>query len=359
MGLQSVTITLKALASSVTSRATSGIVCLILDDPNVTGVKIYTGLKKVTDNFSAANKAIITRCFSSRGAKNLKVACYNSAASSPETIEVALTNLNNVKFNYLACPSVTKDSDKLLIANFIKAQRNANNILVKSVLNNYVADYEGVINFINNTIVCDGTTYTGAEFCVDVACVIAGCSLTQSITNMTISGITSVDVVGTDLDSLEEAGKLFLFYDNDLEEYVFSRGVNSKTTIGTDEKASMKKIRIMEILDMIRDDSKLTFKTNYQGKVENILENKKLLVSAYNTYLRTLATKGVLSTTQSSYYELDVDSTKSYIEENQGVDTSSLTDDEVLDYGTDEEVFIDGTVYAVDCAEDLKLSLNF
>ena len=65
MGLQSVNITLKALVSSAISRSNRGIVCLILDDPNITGVKAYTGLKKVTDNFSTANKAIITRCFSS------------------------------------------------------------------------------------------------------------------------------------------------------------------------------------------------------------------------------------------------------------------------------------------------------
>lgn len=358
MGLQSVTIALKALATTAVTRSTRGIVCVVLDEPSVQGVHTYTKLKNVTDSYSDENKAIITRCFSKRGVKTLKIACYNSSATTPETISNALTLLDGVKFNYLACPTAT-DTDETTIANFIKAQRNANNILVKVVLNNHVGDYEGVINFINNSITIDGTTYTGAEFCTDVACIVAGISLTESITNMTISGLTSVDSVGTDLDSLVEAGKLFIFYDEDLEEYVFSRGVNSKTTIGTNEKNSLKKIRIMDILDMIRDDMKVTFKSSYQGKVENSLENKKLLVSSYNSYMRTLAKQGILSSTQTSYVELDVEATKTYLEENKGIDTTDLTDEQVLAIDTDEQVFITGVVYPLDCAEDLTLNLNY
>jgi len=358
MGLQNVTIKLKALATSATTRSKRGIVCLILDDATVTGVHTYTQLKNVTDNYSTTNKAIINRCFSKYGVKTLKVACYNSTASTPETINTALEKLSGVKFNYLACPTAG-DTDKSTIANFIKTQRNANNILVKAVLNNDSADYEGVINFINNSVTVDGVVYTGIEFCVDFACIVAGISLTESITNKAISGITAVDNVGIDLDSLVDAGKIFLFYDEDLEEYVFSRGVNSKVIIGTNEKASLKKIRIMDILDMLRDDMKVTFKTNYQGKVENTLENKKLLVSAYNSYLRTLSVQGILSTTQTSYIQLDINATKTYLEENKGIDTSSLTDEEVLAYDTDEEVFVTGTVYAIDCSEDLTLNLNY
>ncbi len=358
MGLQSVTETLKALASTAATRSTRGIVCLILDDTTVTGVKTYTGLRKVTDSYSATNKAIITRCFSKYGVNRLIVACYNSAASTPETISKALDNLNNVRFNYLACPTITSSVDAATVATFIKAQRNANNILVKTVLNGEVADYEGVINFINTSITMDSVIYSGAEFCVDVACKLAICVLDSSITNDTISGITEVDTVGTDLDSLVDEGKLFIFYDYDLEQFVFSRGVNSKTTISSSEKDELKKIRIIDIFDMIRDDMKIAWKTGYQGKIANSLANKKLLVSAYNSYLRTLATKGVLSDGNTSYVELDVGATRSYLEGNN-IDTSSMTDIEVLQQDTGNYVFITGKIYPLDCMEDLKLVLNY
>ena len=63
-------------------------------------------------------------------------------------------------------------------------------------------------------------------------------------------------------------GQLFMFWDDDMEEYVFSRGVNSKTTIGANEKQSMKKIRVMGNFTRIRDDTKLSFKTGYSGKFQ-------------------------------------------------------------------------------------------
>lgn len=360
MGMQKIIITLKALVNSAVTRSKRGIVCLILDDPNVTGVNTYTRLRNVKDNYSAANKKIITRCFSDRGAKILKVSCYNSAATTPETIDTALTLLNNVKFNYMACPTVKETADKQKLSQFIKDQRKNNNILVKSVLNNYEGDYEGVINFINNTVnMADGTTYTGLEFTVDMACLAANCGLDSSLTNMIVDGVKSVDSVGDDLDTLVDEGKIFLFYDYDLEAVVISKAVNSKITIGANEKESLKKIRVVDILDLIRDDLKVTFKKSYQGKVDNSLSNKKLLVSAFNSYLRGMTKQGALNDGQTSATQLDVEAQKNYLEDEKGIDCSSLKDEEILAYDTDEEVFVNGTVYVDDAMENLNLDLSF
>jgi len=361
MGMQKITIALKALAESASSRSKRGIVCLILDDPNVIGLNTYTRLRNVKDNYSTSNKAIITRCFSDRGVKTLKIACYNSAAATPETIETALTILNDVKFNYMACPTVSENGDKLKIGQFIKDQRKNNNILVKAVLHNYSGDYEGLIDFINTTVnMTDGTTtYTGLEFTVDIACLAANCGLDSSLTNMIIDGVKSVDKVGDDLDTLVDEGKLFLFYDNDLESVVLSKGVNSKTTTGPDEKESLKKIRVVDILDMLRDDLKVTFKKNYQGKVNNSLSKKRLLVSGFNSYLRTMVKQGALNDGETSEIWLDVEAQKDYLEDQKGLDCSEMKDEEILAHDTDEKVFTKGRVYVVDAMEDLDLVLNY
>lgn len=359
MAMQSILITLRALANSIVSRSKRGIVCIVLNDENITGVKIYTRLKNVTDKFSIPNKAIITRCFADRGVKTLKVACYNASASIPETISTALDLLDGVKFNYLSCPYAT-DADNALITAFVKNQRKNNNILVKAVLYNHAGDYEGIINFINNKIVMsDNTIYTGVEFTVDVACLLANCSLTSSITNAKVDGVKSIDIVDTDLDSAEESGKLFLFYDNDLESVVFSRGVNSKTTIGIDEKESLKKIRIIDVLDMIRDDLKISFKQDYQGKKTNTYENKKLFISAINTYFRALKKETVLSDVIPSIASLDKDAITSWLESKKGVDTSVLKDEQILAYDTDTFIFAIAACYIMDCMEDLQLILQF
>lgn len=360
MGMQKIIITLKALAESATTRSKRGIVCLILDDPNVTGLNTYTRLRNVKDNYSTANKAIISRCFSDRGVKTLKIACYNSAASTPETIDEALALLNDVKFNYMACPTVTESTDKQKVTQFIKDQRKNNNILVKAVLNNNEADYEGVINFINNTVnMTAGTTYSGVDFTVDIACLAANCGLNSSLTNMVVDGVKSVDIVGDDLDALVDQGKLFLFYDYDLESVVLSKGVNSKVTIAANEKESMKKIRVVDILDMIRDDFKVSFKKNYQGKVNNSLSNKRLLISTFNAYLRAMTKQGALNDGQVSQTWLDVEAQKNYLEDTKNIDCSSLKDEEILAYDTNEKVFVSGVAYVDDAMEDLNLDLNY
>lgn len=360
MGMQKITILLKALAESGAVRSKRGIVCLVLDDATVTGLHTYTGLKKVKEEYSEANKKLITRCFTEWGIKHLKVACYNSKKlAAAQKVADALKLLNGVKFNYLACPNATQTEDKTAITNFIKEQRKNNNILVKAILHNHAADYEGVINFINNKItLSDDTTLTGAEFTVDVACLCATTPLNSSLTNAVVSGVKSVDVVGEDLDSLVDEGKLFLFYDNDLESVVFSKAVNSKKTIGAEEKDSLKKIRVVDILDMIRDDMKVTFKKSYQGKVENSLANKKLLVSAYNVYLRAMAKQGALNTGEENFVYLNVAAQQDYLEA-KGIDTSDLTDEQILAKDTDEKIFMGGRIFVVDAMEDLDLILNY
>lgn len=360
MAMQKITILLRALAESMTTRSSRGIVCLVLDDEKVTGLYEYTRSKQVTESYSEENKKFITRCFSEWGVKKLKVVCYNSKKSDvAEKISDGLKLLDGIKFNYLACPTATETEGKQAIANFIKEQRKNGNILVKAVLNDHEGDYEGLINFINTQItLSDDTVLTGAEFTVDMACACATTELNSSLTNKVMSGIKSVDSVGDDLDSLVDEGKLFLFYDNDLESIVVSKAVNSKTTIGPNEKESLKKIRVVDILDMIQDDMKVTFKKSYQGKVENSLANKKLLVSAYNVYLRTITKQGALNSGEINEVALDVESQGAYLE-SKGIDISELTDEQILAKDTDEKVFISGRIYVVDAMEDLDLVLNY
>ncbi|NFH70083.1 phage tail sheath protein [Clostridium botulinum] len=360
MGMQKVVITLKALAESGSSRSKRGIVCLILDDPKVVGLHTYTRFRNVKEEYSEENKAVIRRCFADRAVKNLKVVCYNSKAQTPEIIDEALTILNDVKFNYLACPTVTTDEEKKKVSQFIKDQRKNNNILVKAVLHNHEADYEGVINFVNKEIIMtDKTKYTGQQFTVDIACLAANCGFNSSLTNMIVEGVKSVDVVGEDLDTLVDEGKIFMFYDNDLESVVISKAVNSKITIAPNEKEALKKIRIVDILDTIRDDIKVTFKKYYQGKVSNTLSNKRLFVSAVNTYLRSMKKQGALNDGEKSEIWLNVEAQKNYLEDERGWDCSEMKDEEILKSDSGENVFTAGSVRVVDTAENLELDLNY
>lgn len=342
-------IILRALTDSAMIRSKRGIVVLILQD-NLDGVKIYKGKQYVKDTFTISNKAIIEKCFTKYAVNTLKVVCYS------ESISEALTKLNNDKFNYLSCPSATSDSDKKLIADFIKEQRESNNILVHAVLNKYKADHEGIISFDNDSVTTD-LELTGAEYCVDVACQIATVGFDRSLTGLLVNDVINTSKI-EDIDTVTEAGGICLYYDHDLEGYVFSDGVNSKTTIKDNEKDVLKKIRICEIFDMVRDDLKVSFKKSYRGKYGNSYNRRKLIRDAFNLYFKTLQKQGVLNEDEECSCWLNVERTRAYLEA-KNVDTSDMSDEEVLKKDVDNNLFLKGRIYALDTTDKLEFELNY
>ncbi|WP_294376906.1 phage tail sheath subtilisin-like domain-containing protein [uncultured Clostridium sp.] len=357
MGMPVEKIDLQALAENAGARSVRGIAMLILDD-KVTGVHKYARKRNVKETYSAENKKIISKCFIKYNVKNMKIVCYDS--TNEETLQTALDKINGIKFNYLACPTATSETDKKLVGDFIKEQRKQNNILVHAILNGYAGDDEGVINFPHTNITVDGEELTGAEYCVDVACMCATGAINKSMTNRQAQGVTAVSEI-EDEDAAIDAGQLILTYDNDLEYFVFARGVNSKTTIAEGEKEQLKKIRIVEILDMIRDDAKLEWKANYKGKKENTFDERQNLCTKYNLYLNTLSRKKYLNnaTEYKSYCEQNIEAMKNYLEDERGVDVSELADNEILTHDYGEHVFLKWHVYPVDVMEDLELIINY
>ena len=357
MGMPIEKIELQALAENASARSVRGIVMLILDD-KVTGVHKYARKRNVKETYSAENMAIISKCFIKYNVRNMKVVCYDS--TNTETIQTALDKIDGVKFNYLACPTATEEADKKLIGDFIKEQRKQNNILVHAIINAYAGDDEGIINFPHNSVTVDKETLTGVQYCVDVACMCATSAINKSMTNKQAQGVTEVSEIA-DEDKAIEDGQLILTYDNDLEYFVFARGVNSKTTIGEGEKEQLKKIRIVEILDMIRDDTKLEWKSNYKGKKENTFDERQNLCTKYNLYLNTLSRKKYLNNAveYKSYCEQNIEAMKNYLEDERGIDVSELEDNEILTHDFGEHVFLKMHIYPIDVMEDIELIINY
>lgn len=348
----SIKIILQALSNDAVIRSIRGIVALVLKD-SVVGINTYKGKKYVKDTFTAENKAIIDKCFDKYGVHTLKVVTY------VENVSEALNKIEDVeKFNYLACPEATTDADKKLISDFIKSQRNNNNILVHAVLANYKGDHEGVINFTNTLVTDEYGEYNGSKFCVDVACMIATLSIERSLTNYVIKGVKSVEGLPEDNELATQNGELFIYYDYDMEAYIFSDGVNSLTTLGDDEKEILKKIRICEIFDMVRDDLKVSFKKSYRGKIGNSYNNRKLIRDSFNMYFKSLARQGLLNEDEDNSCWLDVDATKEYLE-SKGIDTQDMTDDEILKKDIDNKLFLQGHIYALDTIDELEFVINY
>ena len=153
------------------------------------------------------------------------------------------------------------------------------------------------------------------------------------------------------MDEAVGEGKLILFHDG--EKVKCGRGVNSLTTV-TGRSDVWKKIKIVEILDMIQQDIRLTIQDNYIGKVPNSYDNKLQLVTAISVYLQALAKDGLIEDDFTA--GIDVDAQDAWLQE-QGVSTVDMSEQEIKEANTGTHVFLQLFVTPIDAMEDVAVGI--
>ena len=346
---------LQALADTVTLRASQGTLILVLDDENVSGIHTYKKLKKVTDNFEEKNKSYITTAFVDYGVKKIIVVSGHEDGGIANSLDKILASMSKVYENaYVVAPQIKEDAEKKKLTDFIKSQRNDEDYPLKAVIHNYKADCEAIVNFTATDLGIDD--YTSDEYCVDVASTLCTLGANESITAHVAKKVKTCDVK-MDNDDCVANGELFLYNDGTNIEY--SRGVNSLQTIPSNQNEYLTKIRVVEVLDLIKSDLRETFKANYIGRYGNSYSNRKTLVNAVNSYFRSIVKLGYLSNDKASFCELDVEETRKYLETVKMENTDDMTDDDVLRAPIDSHVFLKATIYVMECVEDLVINILY
>ena len=183
--------------------------------------------------------------------------------------------------------------------------------------------------------------------------IIAGTALNESVTGKVISDISSITESLTPVADVD-AGKLILI--NDGEQVEIARGVNSLTTVGTNQTEDMKSIKIVEGMDLIAEDIRTTFKENYIGR-SNSIENKELFIAAVNQYFETLTKEGVLYDGYEHYAEIDIDAQREYLA-SKSVDVANMSDVAIKQANTGTFMFMAAHIQMQNAAEDLKFVVN-
>jgi hypothetical protein len=117
----------------------------------------------------------------------------------------------------------------------------------------------------------------------------------------------------------------------------------------------MKKIKIIEGMDLMRDDIRTTFEENYIG-INNSYDNKVMFVAAINQYFDGLVRQGVLYGEADNIADIDVDAQRDWL--SQKYDISEYSDDDIRKAKTGSYVFVTATVTFCDAIEDLNFSIN-
>lgn len=353
MGQPSINISFETRASSAVARSQKGVVALIVRDAAAGGAHTLTVESQIPAALGTGNQAYIKRVFTGYVNKPRKVLVY--VLSGEEGLADALTWFATQVFDYLVGPPDVTAAECELIKAWIEERRSDDDAIYKAVLPDTAADSEAIVNFTTKGIKVGAAEYTAAQYASRIAGLIAGTPMTISSTSAPLTEVSDVErLTWEEADAAEEAGELILVYDG--EKVKTGRGVNSLQTT-TDVKGDLyKKIKLVEAMDMIRSDIRLTIQDNYIGKYANSYDNKCVLITAIKSYLESLERAGIIQTGSSSV-GIDLAAQTAWIE-GQGVDTSTMTEQEIKECNTGSRVFLSASCKLLDAIEDVDLKFT-
>ncbi len=354
MGMPSISISFTELAASAIARGDRGIIAMILKDTVPEGESkavVISTANDVPTYLSETNKEQIKLALMGYVNAPLRVIAYVIGTEAADYTD-ALDYFKTVKFDYLVVPTVETDGKTNDIVSYVHAER-AENKLIKAVLPNTVADTEGVINFATEKVYANDTEYDTEEYCSRIAGIIAGTPLSISCTYAPLPELTDCTRLSkSEMDDAVDEGKLIVWWDG--EKVKTARGVNSLTTLTDSKNTQFQKIKIVDAMDMIANDIRMTAEDNYLGKYANSYDNKCLLLSAIGNYFDQLVADNVL---QNYTVEIDVDANRAYLKgKGQNVDT--MSDDEIKQANTGTYVYLKATLSILDAIEDIVLPIT-
>lgn len=384
LGMPSVNIAFEEAGIEAIERSKRGIVALILEEPQDTITKLLTDhtgtdnstIKAITNPFviyttddipselTDNNKDYIKKCLLGYTKTPYRVRIYLQAtgdeksASDADKFSATLKKLATDRFDYLAIPTIA-DAQLETVATWVKTNRENKFKKIKAVLPNYDADYEGIINFGNTSIVTKTKTYTPAEYTARIAGLIAGTPMTISATYAPLSEV--IDCDKHDLDENDEKvnkGQFFVWFDG--EKFKMSRAMNSLVTTTQGKLEAYQTIKTVDIMDMMYDDIRQTAQDYYIGKYTNDYDNKCLLMSAIMGYFKELE-QGRLLQKDYSTIDINVEKVKNYQLEH-GLYTkeelADMTEQEIKQMDTKKQVFLTAKIKILDAMEDIDLPIS-
>lgn len=349
MGLPNISINFSGKASTAIARSSRGIVCLVINETKSTGVSTFKYLDEVdSKDFSENNYAAICDVFK-EGCPKL----YVVRIGAEQTFADVKAEIDKLKFNWIT--QIAEDNTDLVA--YVKARnlKNPNN-QIKVVVFKIDGDDMHIVNFANETVTrINDTTIDGHLFLGRIAGLLATTPFTRSATYYIFDDVKSVKEV-EDSDAAVDAGKFVII--NDFGEPKVARAVNSLKQLKDGQSEDMKKITVVEAMDLIKEDIASTFKSDYVGKHKNNLDNQHVFIAAVNHYFYELANEQVLDNQYNNVAEIDVAAQRSALI-GKGVTEAEDWDDLKVKRNTvGSKVFLKGNVKILDAIEDLEFGIT-
>lgn len=366
--MPTLTILFQQRAKTAVARSQKGTAALILRDAGTPGQSwALTSTGQIPAALGKENQDAIRRTFKGGVNPPRKVLVYclgaedqlnAEAASEEETIPqpgsgpAALKWLATQKFDYLAGPADLTAEEAAVIKDWVVCQREDAHAVYKAVLPQIAADTEGVVNFTAGGIQAEGDVFDAAAYCGRIAGLIAGTPMTQSVTFAALPEVEDIDRLSSaEEDAAVGRGELILTHDG--EKVKLGRGVNSLTSVAGRSEA-WRKIKLVELLDMVQQDLRLAIQDNYMGKFQNSYDNKLLLITAVKIYLQALEKDQLIEPDFTC--DIDMDEQERWLQ-GQGIATADMTAREIREANTGTHVFLDIDLVPIDAIEDVHVKI--
>ena len=373
MGAPIINISFIEKAKTIFGRAERGIVGLVLKDNLVEG-NLQKFTVQLTDEIpeylSDFNKEQIRLALMGNVTAPKKVVCFvmnvggsteddEEPASLTEEYKKARQWVRETKMHFLAVPTVQTDGQLADMVSFVKEEVNVNkNKIIGIFPFANTEDSEAIVG-CEFTAYTSGEThtatsgvYTAEEYCSRIAGFIAGTPFNMSITYGTLNDLSNCNrLTIAEQDEAVDSGKLILMHDGEKVKIV--RGVNTFKSTTKTKSISFKKIKIVNIMNLIYDDLIKTIRDEYIGKFNNDYDDKCILVTAINAYFMNLITQSVIT---SGECQIDLEAQRNYLRM-AGEDVVEMTDKEILKANTGSIVYLTGKVGIPDAIEDVEFPI--
>lgn len=354
MGLPTINIEFKQLAATANKRAERGILAVIVaDSTSEFETKEYASAAEIdSDDYTAANYKSLVKAFDSGVYKLIVIRLNDNATGTQFTAAVS-----KVSYNWICTTSATQQSTVSTAVKALNATGKRARKAKALVCGVSGANDIHVVNVANTTVTLKGedSTTSMAAYLPRIAGMLAACPLTESVTYKQFDDLEAIAEVA-DVDTSINGGNLCLFWDDDIIR--IARGVNTLTTLGTNQTVDMKKITVVEGMDIMQEDIIKTFKASYLGRVKNNADNQGLFVAEILEYFKELAAESIIDNADDTFsVDIDVTSMRSAWEAD-GVSVTDLTDAQVKKKTYHASVFVAAKCRILDAMEDLHMTVQ-
>lgn len=219
-----------------------------------------------------------------------------------KTNDVYVEYFNTIKTKKWNAMGIFTDDESIKsnTVELIKELRETKGRKVQAVINDYAANYEGIISVDQGYITKDEEVGV-ADFVAYVTGLTGGSLLNKSNTYKIIDG--AVEIINPKTDEEIESGiiegKFMLSYSQD-ESVVIEVDINSLKEFTIDKNKAFCKNRVVRTLDDVNNTVKGIFEKTYLGKVNNNDEGRKSFKADISSYFKELYKIGAIK-------EFDID----------------------------------------------------